>query len=130
MELDEHHMWKDRTWLVGPSLVLPSNFGMSKGCLVGIEGQPASWCMGSFINSLKSSRLNPAIKGSMGDSRTVPEAAPLDVATGIELKPPPVWVPALAMGLDIVTICGGGGSELDEESEGPREESGWGLGGL
>lgn len=31
---------------------LPSNFGMSEGGLVGIEGQLTSWCMGLFINWL------------------------------------------------------------------------------
>lgn len=50
MELNEHHMWKDQTWLVGSSLELPSNFWMSEGSLVGIEFQPTSWCMGLFIN--------------------------------------------------------------------------------
>ena len=54
MELDEYHMWKDRTWLVGSSLALPSNFGIFEGSLVGIEDQLASWFMGLFINWLKS----------------------------------------------------------------------------
>ena len=45
-------------------------------------------------------------------------------------KPPLVSVPALAMGLDMVTIYGEGGSELDEKSEGLGEESVWGLRGL
>lgn len=89
MELDEHHMWKDRTCLVGCSLALPSNFGMSKGSLVGLEGQPTSRCMGSFINWLKSGRLNPAIKGSMGAIRTVPETVSLHVNNMIELEPTP-----------------------------------------
>jgi len=57
---------------------------MFEGSLGGMEGQLAFWCMGSFINWLKSSRLNPAIKGIMGVAETVPETVPLDVTTGIE----------------------------------------------
>lgn len=52
------------------------------------------------------------------------------MTTEIELEPTLVWVLALALGLDMVTICSEGGSEPDEESEGPGEESVWGLGGL
>lgn len=33
MELDEHHMWKDQTWLVGSSPTLPLKLGMSEGSL-------------------------------------------------------------------------------------------------
>jgi len=105
MELEEHHMWNDQTWLVGSSLALPSNFRMSEGCLVCIEGQPASWCMGSFINCLKSGRLNPAIKGGMGTDEIVQETFLLDVTNGIDSKPTPGWVPALVMGLDLLMIC-------------------------
>ena len=90
MELDKHHMWKNRMWLVGSSRALPSNFGMSNGSLVDIECQLASWCMGSFINWLKSGRLNPTIKGSMGATKTVLETLPLDMTTRIELEPKPV----------------------------------------
>ena len=43
---------------------LPSNLGMLEGILFGIADQPASWCIGSFINWLKFGRLNPAMKGS------------------------------------------------------------------
>ena len=115
MELDEDHMWKGQTWLVGSSLALPSNFGMSEGSLVGIEGQRASWCMGLFINWLKSGRLNPAIEGNMGASRTYPETVPLDVTTGIESEPTPSWVPTQGLGPDMVTICGEAGLESNEE---------------
>ena len=130
MEVDEHHMWKDQTWLVGSSPALPSNFGMSEGSLVGIEGQPTSWCMGSFINWLKSGRLNPAIKGSMGVARMVPETVPLDVTTRVAPDPTPGWVHAPAVGADMVMICGEGGSKSDEESDEPGEESVWGLEGI
>ena len=130
MELDEHHMWKDRTWLVGSSPALPSNFEMSEGSLVNIEGQPASWCMGSFINWLKSDRLNPTIKGSKGAARMVLETVPLDVTTGIELEPTPGCLPAPAMAPNMVTICSEGGLESEEDSEGPGNESVWGLKGL
>jgi len=130
MELDEHHMWKERTWLVRSSPALPSNFGMSEGRLVKIEGQTTSWCMGSFVKWLKPGRLNPAIKGSMGALRMVPETVPSDVTTRIELEPTPGWVLAPAMGPNMVTICGEGGLESDEESDEPGEESVWGLEGL
>lgn len=115
MELDEHHMWKDQTWLVGFSLELPSNFWMFEGSLVGIEGHLSSWCMGSFINWLKSGRLNPTIKGSMGAARIVLETIPLDVITRIELQLTAGWVPAPAVGPDMVTIFGEGGSDSYEE---------------
>jgi len=127
IELHEHHMWKDRTWLVGSSPALPSNFGMSEGSLVGIVGQPASWCMGSFINWLKSGRPNPAIKGSIRDAGTIPETILPNVTTGIEPEPTPGWVPAPAVDLDMVMKCSEGSLELDEESEGPGEDSVWGL---
>jgi len=105
MELEEHYMWNDRTWLVGSSLALPSKFKMYEGCLVCIEIQPTSWCMGLFINCLKSGRLNPAIKGSMGADKIVLETFPLDVTNGIDVKPTPGWVPAPVVRLDLVMIC-------------------------
>ena len=104
--------------MVGSYPTIPSNFGMYAGSLVGIEGQPTSWCMGSFINWLRSGRLNPTIKGSMRAARTVPETVLPDVITGVELEPPLGWVHAPALGLDMVTICNEGGSKSDEESEG------------
>ena len=99
---------------------------MFEGSLVRIVGQPTSWCIGSFINWLKFGRLNPAMKGSKGASRTVP----LDVTTWVEPEPTPGWVIAPIVGPDMVMIYGEGGSKLDEELEGPGEESVWGLGGL
>jgi len=119
MEVDKHHMWKDLTWLVGSSLALLSNFGMSEGSLVGIEGQPTSWCIGSFINWLKYGRLSLTIKGRMGAAGTVPKAISLDVTIRIKLKPTLGWVPAPAVGPGMVMICGEGGSESNEESEEP-----------
>jgi len=102
---------------------------MSEGRLVGIAAQSASWCMGSFINWLKSGRLNLAIRGIMGAVRTVPETVPLDVTTGIEPEPTRGWLPAPAVGPDMVTISGEGGSHSDEQSGELVEESVWGLGG-
>jgi len=66
----------------------------------------------------------------MGVAETIPDIVPLDVSISIALEPPPVWVPALVVGTYVMKICGEGGSESDEELEGPEEESGWGLGGL
>lgn len=66
----------------------------------------------------------------MGDARTVPEIVPLDVTTEIELEPAPSWVLAPTVGLDMVTICGEGGLESDEESNELGEDSVWGLEGL
>lgn len=85
--LDEHHMWKDRTWLVGSSPELPSKLGMSEGSLVDIVGQLASCCMVSFINYLKPGRLNLAIKGSRGASGTVPMAISLNGITRVGPEP-------------------------------------------
>ena len=50
--------------------------------------------------------------------------------TSIESEPTPGWVPAPAVGPDMVMICGEGGSESDEESEELGEVSVWGLEGL
>jgi hypothetical protein len=36
MLLEEHHKWKDMTWLAGSSLTFPSNLGMFEGIFVGI----------------------------------------------------------------------------------------------
>lgn len=97
-------MWKEQTWLVGSSLALPSKFGMTKGSLVSIVGQPTSWCIGSFIKWLKSGRLNPTIRGSMGATRIVPEIIPLNVTTRIEPKATPGWVPTPALCSNMVNI--------------------------
>lgn len=51
----------------------------------------------------------------MGPIETVPKTILLDVTTDIELEPTPGWVPTLAVGPDMMTIYGEGGSELDEE---------------
>jgi len=98
MELENHDMWNDQTWLVRSSPSIPSNFGMCEGSLVSIEGKPTSWCIGLFINSLRSSRLNPAIKGSMGAVRTVHETISPHVTITIELEPTQVSVHAPAVG--------------------------------
>jgi len=103
---------------------------MYEGSLVSIAGQPVLWCIGSFINWLKSERLNPAIKGSRGATSMIPETAPLDVTTGVEPKSTLGWVPAPAVGPYTVTICGEGNSKPDEESDEPGEDSVWGLEGL
>lgn len=42
----------------------------------------------------------------MGVARMVHKAVPLDVTNGIELERIPYWVPAPAMGPDMVMICG------------------------
>jgi len=86
--------------------------------------------MGSFIDWLKSGRLNLAINGNMGVAEMVPETVSLDVTTGIEPEPTPGWVPTPIVGPNMVMICGEGGTKSDEESEEPGEESVWGLEGL
>ena len=124
MEVDEHHMWKDRTWLVGSSPARPSNLGMSEGSLVGIAGQPTSWRIGSFVNRSKSGKLRPTMKGSKGAAEVVPMAVPL------------VAVLALGMGLplalgpipDIVKATGGEPEVKGEPNE-SEEESECGLEG-
>ena len=114
MKLDEHYMLKDRTWLVGSSSALPSNLGMYEGSSVRIEGQPASWCIGSLINWLKSKRLNPGRKGSVGAIGMVLEMVSLDVTSRVEPELTPGWVPAPTVGPDMMKVCGEGGSESDE----------------
>jgi len=66
----------------------------------------------------------------MGAVETVLGTALLYVTTWIEPESTRGWVPTLAMGPDMVTICGEGGLELDEESDELGEESVWGLEGL
>lgn len=73
---------------------------------------------GLFINCLRSGRLNPTIKGSMGAVETVLETVPPNVTTSIVLEPPLVWVPTPAVGPDMVTICNEGGSKSNEEPKG------------
>ena len=63
MLLEEHHKWKVIRWLVGSSPGFPSNFGISKGNLVGILGQVASCKMGSFVSLFKSGMLRDAKHG-------------------------------------------------------------------
>jgi len=115
--------------LAGTSPELPSNLGMSEGSLVGIDGQLALWCMGSLINWIKSRRLNPTMKGSNGATGIVLVTIPLDVMTGVEPEPTLTWFPTPVVDLDMMKICGEGGSESDEESDEPKEELVWGLGG-
>jgi len=60
--------------------------------------------MGSFINWLKSGRLKPTIKGSVGASGMVPETVSLDLTTRIESKPTLGWVLAPDVRPNIVMI--------------------------
>lgn len=66
----------------------------------------------------------------MGAIRMVPETVPLDVTTRIETEPKLGRVPALVVGIDMVTICSEGGSESDDELDDRGEESIWGIKGL
>ena len=99
---------------------------MLEGSFVGIVGQLASWCIGSFVNRSKSGRLRPAMKGSKGAAEVVPVAILL------------VAFPALGLGLpleigpgpDIVKVTGGEPEVKGEPNE-SEEESECGLeGGL
>ena len=80
-----------------------------------------------FINWLRSYRLNLSIKGTPGAIGTVPEIVPPDATIDIELEPTLFWVPTLAVGSNMMMICDEGGSESNEESEGPGEESSMGT---
>jgi hypothetical protein len=58
MLLEEHHKWKDMTWLAGSSPSFPSNIVISEGSFVGIFGQVGSCNMGSFVSLVKSGMLS------------------------------------------------------------------------
>jgi hypothetical protein len=45
------------TWLAGSSPAFPSNFGMSKGSLVGIAGHVGSCNIGSLVSLVRSGML-------------------------------------------------------------------------
>jgi len=90
-----------------------------------MASQPASWCIGSLINWLKSKRLNLAMKCSMGASRIVPEMVPLNVTTRIELERTLGWVPTPTVGPEMMRVCGKGGPKSDEELDELEEESVW-----
>ena len=99
---------------------------MSEGRLVGIAGQPGSWCMGSLINWLKSGRMRPAIQGSKGESRIVSVVVPLVVFLALGPRIPPTLGPEP----DMVKVTGGElGIELEGEPNEPEAELEWGLGG-
>jgi len=49
------------------------------------------------------------MKSRVEATRMVPKIVLLDVTTEIEPKPKPVWVPTLAVGPNIVMVCGEGG---------------------
>ena len=66
MLLEEHHKWNDIMWFWGSSLIFPSNLGILKGILIGMQGHNESWWMGSFVNRAKSGRLRLAINGRLG----------------------------------------------------------------
>jgi hypothetical protein len=57
MLFEQHHKWKVMTWLVGYSLIFPSNFGIFEGSLVGILGHVGSCKIGSFMSLFKSGML-------------------------------------------------------------------------
>jgi hypothetical protein len=63
-EFDQHHKWKVITWLVGSSLGLSSNFGISKGNLAGIVGQKEECSIGSLVNRDKFGRSRVVRKGN------------------------------------------------------------------
>jgi hypothetical protein len=63
---DEHNRWKVVMWSPGSSQVLPSNFIMSEGNLVGMGGQRRSWKIGSFNNLDKYRKCNFTRNGSFG----------------------------------------------------------------
>ena len=54
------------TWLQVSSPNLPFNLGMSKGSLVSIADQVASWKMGSLVGLVKSKRFKLSIRGILG----------------------------------------------------------------
>jgi len=76
---------------------------MSEGSFVGIAGQLASWCIGSFINRSKSGRLRPAKKGSTGEAEVVPVVVLLVVFLALG----PGFPLVLGPGPDIVEVTGG-----------------------
>ena len=117
-------MWKDQIWFEGSSLARPSNFGMSEGSFVGIAGQLASWCIGSFVNRSKLGRLRPAMKGSKGAAEVVPMAVLLGLVPALG----PGLPLALGPGPDIVKVIGGEPEVKGEPNE-SEEESECRLGG-
>jgi len=70
------------------------------------------------------------MKGSMGATEMVLEMVPLDVTIEVKPEPTPSWFPTPAVGPNMMTICGEGGSKSNEESDETKEESVWELGGL
>jgi hypothetical protein len=51
------------TWLAGSSPAFPSNFGMSKGSLVGMASHVGSCNIGSLVSLLRSDMLREAKYG-------------------------------------------------------------------
>lgn len=66
----------------------------------------------------------------MGAAGTIPKTILLYVTTSIEPELTLGRVPTPVMDPDMMTTCGQGGLELDEESDEPREGSVWGLRGI
>lgn len=69
-EFKEHHRWKVIMCVLGSSLALPSNLGISDGSFVGIGGQAGECRIGSFINFNKSDKFNVAKNGILGGGTT------------------------------------------------------------
>lgn len=63
------------------------------------------------------------MKGSIGVVGMVLVIVMLDVTTEVEPEPAPDWFPTLAVGPDMMTVCGEGGLESDEESN--EAEKNW-----
>jgi hypothetical protein len=63
-ELEEHHIWKVISWLLGYSLGFSSKFWMLDGSLGGIGGHNGACCMGSFFKHDKSRISKVSKKGS------------------------------------------------------------------
>ena len=69
-EFEEHHRWKVTMSVLGSSLTLPSNLGMSDSSFVRIGGQAGECRIRSFINFNKSSKSKVARNGILGGGNT------------------------------------------------------------
>jgi hypothetical protein len=65
-EFEEHRRCKFIICVLGSSLTLPSNFGMSNGSFVGMDGQAGECQIGSFINFDKLGKFNVARNWILG----------------------------------------------------------------
>lgn len=89
-DFEEHHKWKVIMCVLGSSLTLPSNLGISDGSFVGIGGEAGECRIISFINFDRSDKFKVARNEILGGGTAFQFYWKL-----YGLDPPPIYIISL-----------------------------------